>query len=221
LSLQAEVFVPSTSPPMKRDRIAALGADVRVIEGLYDDAQLAADARAVETGAFKVHPYDSPVVVAGQGTMSRELERQVDGIDTLVVATGGGGFIAGQAAWFAGRARVVSVEPATSQCLRAAMAAGEPTAVEVRGIAADSLGAAQIGGAPWDVVIRYVHDAVVVEDEDIRAAQRAIWDGLRLVAEPGGAAALAALRSGAYRPEPGERVVVVVCGANCEPSTVL
>jgi threonine dehydratase len=221
LGLHAEVFVPSTSPPLKRERITALGADVRVIEGLYDDAQLAADARALETGAFKVHPYDSPVVVAGQGTMSRELERQVDAIDTLLVATGGGGFIAGQAAWFAGRTRVVSVEPATSQCLRAALGAGEPTPVEVRGIAADSLGAAQIGGAPWDVVSRYVHDAVVVQDEDIRAAQRAIWDGLRLVAEPGGAAALAALRTGAYRPEPGEHVVVVVCGANCDPSTVL
>ena len=108
LGLHAEVFVPSTSPPLKRDRIAALGADVRVIEGLYDDAQLAADARALETGAFKVHPYDSPVVVAGQGTMSRELERQVDAIDTLLVATGGGGFIAGQAAWFAGRVHVSS-----------------------------------------------------------------------------------------------------------------
>ena len=206
---------------MKRERIAALGADVRVVEGLYDDAQVAADARALETGAFKVHPYDSPVVVAGQGTMSRELERQVDAIDTLLVATGGGGFIAGQAAWFAGRVRIVSVEPATSQCLRAALAAGTPTPVEVGGIAADSLGVAQLGAAPWDVVHHYVHDAVVVEDEDIRAAQRAIWDGLRLVAEPGGAAALAALCTGAYRAEPGERVVVVVCGANCDPTTVL
>jgi len=221
LGLHAEVFVPSTSPPMKRDRIAALGADVRVIEGLYDDAQVAVDVRALETGAFKVHPYDSPVVVAGQGTMARELERQVDAIDTLLVATGGGGFIAGQAAWFAGRVRVVSVEPATSQCLRAALEAETPTPVDVSGIAADSLGAAQLGAAPWDVVHRYVHDAVVVEDEEIRAAQRAIWDGLRLIAEPGGAAALAALRTGAYRPEQGERVAVVVCGANCDPATIV
>jgi len=221
LGLHAEVFVPSTSPPMKRDRIAALGADVRVIEGLYDDAQVAADARALETGAFKVHPYDSPVVVAGQGTMARELERQVDAIDTLLVATGGGGFIAGQAAWFAGRVRIVSVEPATSQCLRAALEAATPTPVDVSGIAADSLGAAQLGAAPWDVVHRYVQDAVVVEDEEIRAAQRAIWDGLRLIAEPGGAAALAALRTGAYRPEQCERVAVVVCGANCDPATVV
>jgi len=221
LGLHAEVFVPSTSPPMKRDRIAALGADVRVIEGLYDDAQVAADARALETGAFKVHPYDSPVVVAGQGTTSRELERQIDAIDTLLVATGGGGFIAGQAAWFAGRVRVVSVEPATSQCLRAALEAATPTPVEVSGIAADSLGAAQLGAAPWDVVHRYVQDAVVVEDEEMRAAQRAIWDGLRLIAEPGGAAALAALRTGAYRPEQGERVAVVVCGANCDPATIV
>jgi threonine dehydratase len=116
--------------------------------------------------------------------------------------------------------RVVSVEPETSQCLRAALAAGAPVPVEVAGIAADSLGAGQIGAVAWDVVRRYVDDAVVVSDEDIRAAQRAIWDDLRLIAEPGGAAAFAAIRSGAYRPARGERVAVAVCGSNCDPATI-
>jgi threonine dehydratase len=220
LGHHAEVFVPSTSPAMKRDRIAALGADVRVIAGYYDDAQAAADERASETGALLVHPYDHADVVAGQGTMGRELERQAGPLDTVVVATGGGGFVGGQAAWFAGRVRVVSVEPATSRCLHAALEAGRPVPVEVEGLAADSLGAAQLGGVAWEAVKRYVDRAVLVDDEAIRAAQRAIWDGLRLVAEPGGAAALAALRTGAYQPAPGERVAVVVCGANCDPTTV-
>jgi len=221
LGLRAEVFVPSTSPALKRQRIETLGAEVRVIEGFYDDAQRAADERATATGAFKVHPYDSPVVIAGQGTMSMELERQAGPIDTLLAATGGGGFVAGQAAWFADRVRVVSVEPTTSQCLRAALATGEPTDVEVRGLAVDSLGAGRIGDAPWAVVRRYVHDAVVVDDDAIRSAQRAIWDGLRLIAEPGGAAALAALRTGAYVAAPNERVAVAICGSNCDPGTVV
>ena len=220
LGHRAEVFVPSTSPAMKRDRIAALGADVVVVEGYYDDAQAAADVRCRETGALLVHPYDHADVVAGQGTMGRELERQAGPFDTVVVATGGGGFVGGQAAWFAGRVRVVSVEPATSRCLHAALEAGRPVPVEVRGVAADSLGAARLGEVAWESVRRYVERAVLVDDEDIRAAQRAIWDGLRLVAEPGGATALAAVRTGAYVPAPGERVAIVVCGANCDPATV-
>ena len=221
LGHHAEVFVPSTSPALKRERIAALGADVRVVEGYYDDAQAAADERRGETGALLVHPYDHVDVVAGQGTMGRELDRQVGGaLDTIVVATGGGGFVGGQAAWFAGRVRVVSVEPATSRCLHAALEAGRPVPVDVRGLAADSLGAAQLGDVSWEAVRRYVEVAVLVDDDAIRDAQRAIWHGLRLVAEPGGAAALAAVRTGAYVPAPGERVAIVVCGANCDPSTV-
>ena len=221
LGLHAEVFVPSTSPTTKRDRIAALGADVRVVDGLYDDAQLAADRRQAETGALLVHPYEHRDVIAGQGTVARELDDQVDGYDTLVVAAGGGGFIAGQAAWITTTRRVVAVEPATSRCLQTALEHGGPTAVEVSGVAADSLGARRLGAVAWSVVAGYVDDAVVVADEDIREAQRALWDQFRLVAEPGGAAALAALRCGAYVPDVGERVVVVVCGSNCDPNTVL
>lgn len=220
LGIPTEIFMPSTSPDVKRRNIERFGAAVRVIDGYYDDAQTAADARRAETGALEIHPYDHPATVAGQGTMGWELEQQVEGFDTLLVAAGGGGFIAGQAAWFRDRVRIVSVEPETSQCLRAARLAGAPVEVDVSGLAADSLGARRIGAVPWSLVSRFVDEAVVVSDDAIRAAQRELWDELRLIAEPGGAAALAAIRAGAYSPAPGERVVVVVCGSNCDPATI-
>jgi threonine dehydratase len=220
LGVPAEVFVPSSSPAMKRDRIVILGADVTVVEGLYDDAQRAAEQRQSATGALSVHPFDHHDVVAGQGTMSRELATQVDAFDTLLCATGGGGFTAGQAAWWQSRVKVVSVEPETSQCLHAARRAGEPVTVAVAGRAADSLGARRIGDLAWSIVRDHVAHSVLVNDDAIADAQRAAWDVLRLVVEPGGAAALAAIRSGAYQPEPGERVVIVLCGANCDPTTV-
>jgi threonine dehydratase len=212
--------IPSTSPALKRALIERHGARAIVVDGFYDDAQHAAEDRQARTGALLLHPFDHPATVAGQGTMSRELEHQLDPIDTLLVACGGGGFIAGQAAWFRDRVRVVSVEPETSQCLRAAVEAGTPTVVPVGGIAADSLGSRQLGHVPWEVVRRYVDESVTVTDDAIRATQRAIWDELRLISEPGGAAALAAIRSGVYRPERSERVVVVLCGSNCDPATV-
>lgn len=221
LGIPTEIFVPSTSPDIKRRTIERLGATVHVVEGYYDDAQAAADRRRAETGALEVHPYDHAATVAGQGTMGRELDAQVGGFDTLLVATGGGGLIAGQAAWFGDRVRIVSVEPETSQCLRAARAAGSPVEVTVSGVAADALGARRLGAVPWSLVSRFVDEAVVVPDEAIRSAQYELWEQFRLVAEPGGAAALAAVRSGAYRPAPGERVVVVVCGSNCDPTTVV
>ena len=220
LGIPTEIFMPSTSPDVKRRNIERFGATVRVVDGYYDDAQSAADARRAETGALEIHPYDHPATVAGQGTMGRELEQQIGSFDTLVVAAGGGGFIAGQAAWFRDRVRIVSVEPETSQCLRAARLAGEPVEVDVSGVAADSLGARRLGAVPWSIVRHFVDDAVVVPDDAIRTAQRELWDDLRLIAEPGGAAALAAIRTGAYVPEPGERLVVVVCGSNCDPTTV-
>jgi threonine dehydratase len=221
LGVAAEILIPSTSPVLKRRLIERFGARAVVVEGFYDDAQQVAGERQARTGALMLHPFDHPATVAGQGTMSRELEAQLGDIDTLVVASGGGGFTAGQAAWFRDRVRIVSVEPETSQCLRAALEAGTPVDVEVAGVAADSLGAKQIGGVPWAVVRRFVDEAVVVGDDDIRATQRAIWDELRLISEPGGAAALAAIRTGAYRPDAGERVVVAVCGSNCDPATVV
>lgn len=222
LGVPTEIYLPSTSPAVKRANIERFGATAFVVEGLYDDAQREANARQACTGALMVHPFDHPATVAGQGTMARELEEQLRGaIDTIVVASGGGGFTAGQAAWFRDRVRVVSVEPETSRCLAAALEAGEPVDVPVSGVAADSLGARRIGAVPWSVVRHFVDLALTVPDEAIRAAQRALWTELRLVVEPGGAAAFAALASGAYVPEPGERVVVVVCGANCDPATVV
>ena len=220
LGIRTEIFMPSTSPDVKRRNIERFGATVHVIDGYYDDAQAAADTRRAETGALEIHPYDHPATVAGQGTMGWELEQQIDGFDTILVAAGGGGFIAGQAAWFRDRVRIVSVEPETSQCLRAARLAGEPVEVAVSGVAADSLGARRLGAVPWSLVRRFVDESVVVPDVAIMAAQRELWDDVRLIAEPGGGAALAAIRTGAYAPAPGERVVVVVCGSSCDPTTV-
>ncbi len=220
LGYSAEIFMPSTSPTIKRERIASYGATVHVVDGYFDQAQAAATVRQQESGALSVHPFEHVDVIAGQATMAMELDDQLDGYDTLVVATGGGGFIAGQAAWVQDRRRVVSVEPTTSCCLFQAKQNGAPVPVSVSGIAADSLGNGQIGSLAWSIARHFVDDAVLVDDDDIRNTQRALWDELRLVVEPGGAAALAALRTGAYTPAKGERVVVAVCGSNCNPSTV-
>jgi threonine dehydratase len=221
LGIPVEIYMPSTSPAIKRTNIERFGAVVTVIEGYYDDAQREANLRQSCTGALMVHPFDHELTVAGAGTMSLELEEQIDGFDTLIVATGGGGFTAGQAAWLRDRRKVVSIEPESSQCLRAAKAAGEPVEVSVSGLAADSLGAKRLGAVPWSIVKDYVDEALVVSDEQIRDAQRALWNDLRLIVEPGGAAAYAAVRSGIYQPESGERVVVVVCGSNADPATII
>jgi threonine dehydratase len=221
LGHRAAIFVPEVSPATKVARIEALGAEVNVGGALYADAQRAADERAATTGAFLVHPYDDPMVVAGQGTCGYELDHDRPGLDTVVVAAGGGGFVAGIAAWFAGRVRVVCVEPATSRCVQAAFAAGHPVPVDVAGVASDSLGARQVGAVPFACLEATGGvECVTVADDDIRAAQRALWRELQLIVEPGGAAALAALLAGSYRPRPRERVAVVVCGANCDPATV-
>jgi threonine dehydratase len=220
LGLPVEIYMPSTSPSIKRANIERFGAAVTVIDGYYDDAQREVEKRQAETGALMVHPYDHVETVAGQGTMAKELEQQIGEFDTLVVANGGGGFVAGQAAWFRDRIRIVAVEPDQSQCLRASLLAGERQQVTVGGIAADSLGA-QLGAIPWAISRHYVDEAVVVSDDDIRAAQHALWNDLRLVVEPGGAAAYAGLMTGVVRQQPGERMVVVVCGSNCDPNTVI
>lgn len=219
LGVAAEVFVAEVTPPMKRDRIASLGAEVVIGGQLYADALEASRRRAEETGALEVHAYDHELTVAGQGTMARELEEQVPDLDTVLIAVGGGGFAAGAQAWFDGRARVVCVEPEGSRALAAALEAGGPVDVSIDSVASDSLGARRIGDVPFAVLSGV--ESVLVTDEAIRHAQRWLWDRLRLVVEPGGAAATAALLSGSYRPDPGERIVVVVCGANADPSTVV
>ncbi|HEY6568170.1 MAG TPA: threonine/serine dehydratase, partial [Actinomycetota bacterium] len=221
LGFHAEIFVPATSPTAKIERVRASGADVTVVDGVYDDAAAAAAARRSETGAVWMHPYDQPEVVAGQGTIGLELSQQVPGVETVVVSVGGGGLIAGIASWFVSGVRIVAVEPDTSRCLGAALEAGEPIEVPVSGIAVDSLGARRVGDIAFQVASAHVDRCLTVSEDDIRQAQRAIWGELRLLAEPGGATALAALTSGAYRPEPEERVVVVVCGSNADPVPVI
>ena len=150
-----------------------------------------------------------------------EFDEQSVGLDTVLTSTGGGGLTSGTAAWFGDRVRVVSVEPETSQCMAAALAGGHPVQVSVTGMAIDSLGARQVGAVPFAICSALGVQAVTVTDDAIRAAQQALWQGLRLVVEPGGAASFAALLSGAYRPAEGERVGVIICGANCDPNTVL
>lgn len=220
LGLPVEIFMPATSPAVKRQRIEGFGAEVNVIEGYFDDAFGACVERQAQTGALLVHPFEHAEVIAGQATMSIELDDQVGGYDTMLVAAGGGGFIAGQAAWVRDTRRVVSVEPHASCCLDAARRAGSPVDVSVGGVAADSLGCVRLGALAWTIVQHFVDESVLVADDAIRAAQRSLWDELRLVVEPGGATALAALQTGAYVPEAGERVVVAVCGSNCDPATV-
>lgn len=220
LGYRAEIFVPAIAAPVKQQRLRELGAVLTVTGRDYAEAFSACAQRQRDTGALMVHAYDQPEVLAGQGTTAREFEAQSPRLDTVLVAAGGGGFVGGIAAWFQGRVRVVAVEPRTSCALHAALAAGEPVDVGVSGIAADSLGARRVGQLAFEQARRYVERVVLVSDDQIRDAQRALWRELRVVAEPGGATALAALASGAWRPGPGERVGVLVCGANCDPGSV-
>jgi threonine dehydratase len=221
LGHKARIFVPVISSPAKIAAIRARGADLEIGGERYADAQAACDAHAAATGALVVHPFDAWTTIAGQGTLGLEWEEQAeDGLDTLLVATGGGGLVAGIAAWFAGRIRVVSVEPEGSQCLKAALEAGGPVDVAVDSVAADSLGARNCGPRVYEIARRFVASAITVPDEAIRQAQRLAWDRLRVALEPGGSAALAALVGGIYRPAPGERVGVLLCGANVALDTI-
>ncbi|HEY0485888.1 MAG TPA: threonine/serine dehydratase [Mycobacteriales bacterium] len=214
LGLPAEVFVPQTAPTFKVAGLVALGAKVVRHGGEYAEAYAAAVERSAESGALFCHAYDQPEVVAGQGTVGLELPE----VDTVVVAVGGGGLLSGVAAAVEGRARVVGVEPATIPTLHEALAAGGPVDVAVSGVAADSLGARRLGSIAYDVAVRTGVRSVLVSDDDIVAARRWVWEEARLVVEHGAAAAVAALRTGAYTPEKGERVAVVLCGANTDPS---
>ncbi len=221
LGLRAEVFVPEASSPVKIGRVRATGAQVTVTGALYADAYDACLARARDTGALFVHAYDQPEVVAGQGTVAVELLDQVPEVDTVVVAVGGGGLSAGIAAGLAGRARLVAVEPARIPTLHDALEAGHPVDVEVSGVASDSLGAKRIGSIAYDVLSGAGVTSVLVEDEAIMTARQRLWDEARVAAEHGGATAVAALTSGGYAPEPGERVAVVVCGGNTDPADLV
>ncbi len=213
----AHIFVPEMAGASKIALIRSTGAALTVVPGDYSNAlQLAQDYEA-RTGAKQIHAYDAPATVAGQGTCLREWEAQGLAADTVLIAVGGGGLIAGALAWLAGRRKVVAVEPETSCALHAALTAGEPTDVEVSGIAANALGARRIGSICLDLAQAHLGDSVLVDDDAIRTAQRALWQSSRQLVEPAGATALAALISGAYRPEPGEKVAVLVCGGNIAP----
>jgi len=213
----AEIFVPELAGPAKIALIRATGAMLHVVPGVYADALAAAQARAAELGAMQIHAYDSPETVAGQGTLLREWEDQGLQADTVLIAVGGGGLVGGALAWLEGRRRVVAVEPETSCALHAALAAGRPVDVQVSGVAANALGARQVGAICFDLARRHGAQSVLVPDEAILRAQRLLWQGARLLVEPAGAAALAALLCGAYVPVPGERVAVLICGANPAP----
>ena len=219
LAVPAEVFVPESTPAVKVDRLRAYGAEVTVTGAFYADALEASERRRAETGALLVHAYDQPAVVAGQGTVAVELETQAQ-MDTVLVGVGGAGLIGGIATWLGGRVRVVGVEPAACPTLYAALGAGHPVDVGVGGVAADSMGARRVGELGFAAAQHFVDRVVLVEDEAIVAAQRSLWSVCRLVAEPGGAAAVAALASGAYQPDADERVAVVVCGSNTDPASV-
>ena len=216
LGVRARIFVPKLASPVKVARIRGYGAEVTVEGARYVEALALAEAYQRESGALPVHAYDSVETVAGQGTLGREWEEQRPRLDTLLVAVGGGGLIAGIAAWYQGRVRVVSVEPERARALHAALEGGRPLEVPVGGIAADSLGASKLGAIPFTVISPYVSPAVLVTDEAIEEAQRRLWHETRIAAEPGGATALAALIAGAYVPAPGERLGVLVCGGNVD-----
>lgn len=220
LGHRAEIFVPEVISPAKVARLRELGAAVNVVGKVYGDALAASQKRAAETGALVLHAYDQPEILAGQGTVAREFEAQAPGLDTVLVAVGGGGLIGGMAAWYRGKTKLVAVEPRTSRALDAALAAGKPVDVDVSGVAADSLGARRIGALMFPLALQFVERVVLVDDAAITGAQKALWRAVRIVAEPGGAAAMAAVLSGGYTPAPGERVGVLVCGANCDPGSV-
>lgn len=220
LGLPAEIFVPEVAPEIKVAKLREFGATINIVEGIYDNAYTACAERAEETGALVVHPFNQADVITGQGTMALEIEQQVPDVDTVLMSSGGGGFAAGASAWFGSATKVVAVEPDTSCCFAAALEAGEPVRVKASGIAVDSLGAGIIGALAFDTLVANGAESLLVTDAAIAETQRLLWDRLRLVVEPGGAAAAAALQSGAYVPEPGERVVAVICGSNTDPNNV-
>ncbi|MQA24574.1 MAG: pyridoxal-phosphate dependent enzyme [Micromonosporaceae bacterium] len=218
LGIPAEVHVPEHAPPVKVAKLRALGAAVRQGGSQYAEAYDSAVKRAADTGALFCHAYDQPEICAGQGSVGLELAEQIPNLDTVLVAVGGGGLMAGVATALAGQARVTAVEPETIPTLRAALDAGRPVDIEVSGIAADSLGARRIGEIAYQVAVREDVGSVLVSDEAIIRARRLLWQRCRIAVEHGTAAALAALIAGAYLPAEGQRAAVLLCGANTDPS---
>ena len=214
LKIPAKIFVPSVSSPAKVTRIRDYGANLTIAGDRYADALAESETWAEKTGAMPVDAFDQDETLLGQGTLGMELEEQAPQIDTLLVAVGGGGLIAGIAAWYAGRIKVVGVEPVAAPTLTKALAAGRPVDADAGGVAADSLAPRRVGERVFPIVKQHVHSVVLVTDEAIVHAQKTLWQIARIVVEPGGAAAFSALLSGAYRPAAGERVGIVISGGN-------
>jgi threonine dehydratase len=211
---RATIFVPGVASPAKIAQIRGYGAGLRIVGERYADALAASEEWVLESGAAPVHAYDQPETLLGQATVAMEFEEQAPGLDAVLVAVGGGGLVGGMAAWYAGRTRLVGVEPSAAPTLTMALAAGQPVDAPAGGLAADSLAPKRVGELMFPIAQRFVDRTVLVEDEAIAQAQQALWQQLRIVAEPGGAAAFAALLSGAFKTAPGERIGVVLCGAN-------
>ena len=219
LGHRAEIFVPVITPKNKVDRLRQYDAAITITGNSYSEALAASRERAEQTGAVAIHAYDDERVLAGQGTLGMEMEEQVRGLDSVLIAVGGGGLIGGVAAWYQERVRVIGVEPERAPTLHRSLAAGQVIDVETGGVAADSLGARRVGDLMFPIAQKFVSQSLLVSDEQIIEAQRALWQQFRLIAEPGGATALAALLSGVYKPHPGERVGVVLCGSNADLSS--
>jgi len=214
LKLRARIYVPRICTPAKVERIRASGAELLLEGDRYADALAASEAWVASSGALSVHAFDQDETLMGAGTLGLELEEQAGRLDAVVVAVGGGGLIGGIAAWFESRLPVVGVEPELAPTLTRALAAGQPVDAPAGGIAADSLAPRRVGERNFAIAQRHVREVVLVTDEAIAQAQRALWSTLRVAAEPGGAAPLAALLSGRYRAKDGSRVAVIVSGGN-------
>jgi threonine dehydratase len=217
LGIPARIFVPTVSSPAKVERIRKL-ADLVIAGDRYADALEAAERWTATSGAMSVHAYDHRATILGQATLALELADQAAPLDTVLVPVGGGGLIAGIASYFAGAARVIGVEPDEAPTLTVARAAGAPADAPAGSIAVDALAPRRVGELVFPITQAYVQDVVLVDDDAIRDAQRTLWQTARIAAEPAAAVGVAALLAGAYRPAPGERVAVVISGANMDPA---
>lgn len=214
LNVPARIFVPRISSPAKIDRIRSYGADLVIGGDFYGDALAASEKWVGESGAMPVHAFDQEETLMGTGTLGLELEEQAPQLDTILIAVGGGGLLAGAAAWYANRVRVIGVEPEDAPTLTSALKAGKPVDAPTGSVAADSLSPKRVGELVFPLVQSFVERVLLVSDAAITHAQQILWERVRVVAEPGGAAAFAALVSGVYQPERGERVGIVVSGGN-------
>ena len=218
LGHKSRIYVPrAIAKEEKLRRMRDFGGDVVLTEGSVANCMTEYAAYAEDTGALSVHPYDSVPTLTGQGTVAREIMAQTGGIDTIFVSTGGGGLIGGVASYLRDTVKIVSVETEGTNTLERSLREGPEMDVSASGIAAGSLGGPRLGVDSYEAIRAHVDEAIIVDDAATFGAARRLWDGTRLVGEPGSAVALAALTSGAYTPAPDERICVLLCGGNAEP----